>query len=323
MKITLQATQFVFTPSTNKVSFAPMVGTFKPECLLAVINTTTGKLVYSAASQPAGFGGTFSTTTYSNDTLTYFSSNAGQSASDILQVLYDDQTFIQPISGTTSSYILDSVTGNSMGGVADPSGGGYKLKTTSSTLAADGTPILSTVDPMTGGDGLNMHLQSSSYGGQIGNPIPLPNNNNALSVGFLNNNVLVSPAMDPVSNQLIVQSAGVALQNVNLTEVNGSSISLGSNTMANSLPVVLATDQALKTVSQDILGVAIGGNRNNQIEIAFNTAPGAALITNTFTGSGAVSITNGHSIYSTGATASSTARAVSVQETVYRPVNPL
>ncbi|MFN7318487.1 MAG: hypothetical protein ACK5S6_03150, partial [bacterium] len=93
--------------------------------------------------------------------------------------------------------------------------------------------------------------------------------------------------------------------------------------MANSLPVVLATDQALKTVSQDILGVAIGGNRNNQIEIAFNTAPGAALITNTFTGSGAVSITNGHSIYSTGATASSSARAVSVQETVYRPAHEI
>jgi hypothetical protein len=320
MKITLEPTQFVFTPSLNKIDFSNMIGAFKPYRLLAVTNVTTGKLIYSVASQPAGYNGSFSTTIYPDDTLTYVSSNAGQSASDIIEVLYDSDTQPQLISGTTSSYILET-GGNTIGGVADPSGGGYKLKTASSTLAADGTPILSTVDPMTGGDGLNMHLQSSSYGGQIGNPIPLPNNNNALSVGFLNNNVLVSPAMDPVSNQLIVQSAGVALQNVNLTEVNGSTISLGSNTMANSLPVTLATDQAIKTVSQDILGVAIGGNRNNQIEIAFNTAPGATLITNTFTGSGAVSITNGHSIYSTGTVASSSARAVSIQETVYRPLH--
>jgi hypothetical protein len=336
MKITLDPVQFVFTPSTNRVSFVPMSGAFKPERLLAVINTTTGKLVYSAASQPAGFGGTFSTTTFPNDTLTYFSSHAGQSASDILQVLYDSETQPQIVSGNVSSYILES-GGNTIGGVADPASGDYKLLTASTTYAADGTPILSTVDPMTGGDGLNMHLQSSSYGGQIGNPIPLPNNNNALSVGFLNNSVLVSPAMDPVTNQLIVQSAPAALQNVNLTEVNGTAISLGQSSMGGSIPVVLASDQTAipitssspinvnvtQSVSQDILGVAIGGNRNNQIEIAFNTAPGATLITNTFTGSGSVNITNGHSIYQTGTSTSSTARAVSVQTTTYRPAHEI
>jgi len=227
MKITLELTQFVFTPSTNTVSFVPMSGAFKPERLLAVINTTTGKLVYSAASQPAGFGGTFSTTTFPNDTLTYFSSNAGQSASDILQVLYDSETQPQIVSGNVSSYILES-GGNTIGGVADPASGDYKLLTASNTYAADGTPILSTVDPMTGGDGLNMHLQSSSYGGQIGNPIPLPNNNNALSVGFLNNSVLVSPAMDPVTNELLVKTSGsVGTQDVNVTQVAGTAISVG------------------------------------------------------------------------------------------------
>jgi hypothetical protein len=193
MKITLQAAQFTFTPGSNVVDFSPMLGAFKPERLLAVINTTTGKLVYSAASQPSGFGGTFSTTTYTNDTLTYSSSNTGQSGSDILQVLYDSETASQNIS------------------------------------ASDGTQVLTTVDPMTGGDGLNMHLQSSSYGGQLGNPIPIPNNNNALSVGFLNNSVLVSPAMDPVSNQLIVQTAGGAgTQDVNVIQVGGTAISVDS-----------------------------------------------------------------------------------------------
>ena len=335
MKITLDPTQFVFTPSLNRISFANMGGAFKPERLLAITNISTGKLIYAVASQASGFSGTFSTGTFTNDRLTYASSNAGQSASDIIEVLYDSDTQAQTIAGTTSSYILDSATGNSMGGVADPSGGGYKLKTTSSTLAADGTPILSTVDPMTGGDGLNVHLQSSSYGGQVGNPIPLPNNNNALSVAFLNGSTLQAPRMDPVTNELIVQSAGVALQDVNLTDVDGAAISLGQKIMANSLPVTIASDQTAvpitaptpinvnvtQSVSQDILGVAIAGNRNNQIEVSFNTAPSASLITNTFTGSGSVSVTNGHSIYSTGVTPSSSARATSVQETLYRPLH--
>ena len=336
MKITLEPTQFVFTPSLNRISFANMGGAFKPERLLAVTNITTGKLIYAVASQPSGFSGTFSTGTYTNDRLTYASSNAGQSASDIIEVLYDSETQAQIVSGTIASYTYDG-NGNIVGSVQDPVSGDYKLLTASTTYAADGTPILSTVDPMTGGDGLNFHLQSSSYGGQVGNPIPLPNNNNALSVGFLNNGVLVTPALDPVSNQLIVQSAGVALQDVNLTDVDGAAISLGQKTMANSLPVTIASNQTAipitaptpinvnvaQSVSQDILGVAIGGNRNNQIEISFNTAPGAALITNSFTGSGAVSITNGHSIYSTGATGSSSARAVSVQETIYRPLHEI
>jgi hypothetical protein len=337
MKITLQPAQFVFTPSLNRISFANMGGLFKPERLLAVTNVTTGKLIYAVASQPAGFGGTFSTGTFTNDRLTYSSSNAGQSPTDIIEVLYDSDTEPQLISGTTSSYILDSSTGNGVGAIPDPSGGGYKLKTATNVYAADGTPILSTVDPMTGGDGLNVHLQSSSYGGQLGSPIPLPNNNNALSVGFMNGSVLSAPKMDPVTNELIVQTAGVPLQDVNLTDVDGSPITLGQKTMANSLPVTIASDQTAipitsstpinvnvsQSVSQDILGVAVSGNRNNQIELEFNSAPGASLITNTFTGSGSVSITNGHSIYQTGATGSSSARAVSVQTTTYRPLHEI
>ncbi len=156
MKITLPTTSFVFTPSTNTVSFTNMAGAFKPECLLAVINTSTGKLVYAAASSPA-FGGNFSTVTFPNDTLTYFSSNAGQLSSDILQVLYDDQTFTQPVSGTVA------VSG-------DVNGDSY-------THDANGVKILSTPDAITGNDGLNVHELSSAYGGQIGSPMPLPYNN--------------------------------------------------------------------------------------------------------------------------------------------------
>ena len=69
----------------------------------------------------------------------------------------------------------------------------------------------------------------------------------------------------------------------------------------------------------DVLGTLVTGNRNNQIELSFDTAPGATLITNTFTGSGAATVTNGHTIYQTGTTAVSSAKGVSLQTTTYRP----
>lgn len=222
MKITLNPAQFVFNPTAKTVNFDNMGGTFVPERLLAVINVTTGLVIYSTASAP-NYGGTFSNGTYTKSILTYTSTNVGQSASDILQILYDSDSASQFVSGTVSSLTQDSA-GNGIGSVVDPLGGN-KLKTASSTLAGDGTPILSTPDPISGTDSLNTHLQSSSFGGQVGSPIPLPNHLNALSVGFLNSGVLVSPAMDPVSNQLIVQSAGVPLQDVNITSVDGTAIS--------------------------------------------------------------------------------------------------
>ena len=301
MKITLQPTQFTFSPGSNVVDFSPMVGAFQPERLLAVINTTTGKLVYAAASDVAGYGGTFTTSSYTNDTLVYDSSNAGQNPSDILQVLYDSETVPQNIS------------------------------------ASDGTQVLTTTDAMSLQEGLNVNLLNSSFGGQLGNPIPLPNNNNALSMAFLNGSVLAAPRMDPVTNELIVQSSPAPLQAVDLTSVDGAPIALGSAAMAQSLPVVIANDQTAipittasplevtvgQTVSQDILGVAVGGNRNNQIEISFNSAPGATLITNSFTGSGAATVSNGHTIYSTGTTAVSSASGISVQTTTYRPAHEI
>jgi len=223
MKITLQSSQFVFDPTTKTVNFDNMFGTFLPERLLAVINTTTGLIIYSAASSPS-YSGTFSNGVYLKSVLTYTSTNVGQSASDILQVLYDDQFYNQTVSGTVTTLVND-YEANGIGSVNDPVDGNFRLKTASTTYASDGTPILSTVDPISGSDGLNTHLNSSSFGGTIGNPIPLPNNNNALSVGFLSGGVLVTPALDPVSNQLIVQTAGsVGTQDVNITQVNGTAL---------------------------------------------------------------------------------------------------
>jgi len=226
MKIILNSSQFVFTPTSNLVNFDNMFGAFKPERLLAIINTTTGKTLYSTAGTNSGLGGVFSNGIYTNSQLTYSSSNAGQSASDILEIFYEDETAAQTVAGNINSRVYDA-TGNAIGSVLDPLATDYKLKTASHTYAGDGTQILSSVDPISGSDGLNVHLNSTNFGGQIGSGIPIPNNNNALSVGFLNGSVLAAPKMDPVTNELIVQAtfAAAATQNVNITEVAGAAIS--------------------------------------------------------------------------------------------------
>ena len=66
------------------------------------------------------------------------------------------------------------------------------------------TPILSTLDILSEKFGLDINLLSSSFGGQINKTLPYPNAENALSVGFNQGGRIQVPAMDPVSNQLLV-----------------------------------------------------------------------------------------------------------------------
>lgn len=73
----------------------------------------------------------------------------------------------------------------------------------------------------------------------------------------------------------------------------------------------------------DILGVGVSGTRNNQVEVSFNTAPGATLITEAFSGGGAVSIVNGHSIYRTGTATTASASVVTLQTVNYRPAHEI
>jgi hypothetical protein len=69
----------------------------------------------------------------------------------------------------------------------------------------------------------------------------------------------------------------------------------------------------------DVFATALVGTRYNQIEVNFETAPGATFITQTFSGGGAVSHTNGHALYSTSTGATAQAKAVTVGNVVYRP----
>jgi hypothetical protein len=61
MKIILTSANYNFNPSAQLVDFDQMLGLFNPQRLLAIVNVTTGGLVYSTAADAAGFGGVFTT----------------------------------------------------------------------------------------------------------------------------------------------------------------------------------------------------------------------------------------------------------------------
>jgi hypothetical protein len=71
----------------------------------------------------------------------------------------------------------------------------------------------------------------------------------------------------------------------------------------------------------DVFATTISGTRYNQIEVNFETAPGSTYITQTLSGGGAVSHTNGHALYSTSTATTAQAKAVSVGSVIYRPAS--
>ena len=308
-----------------------MGGGFKKENLYAVINITTGKLVYAVASVSSGFGGTFA-----GNILTYSSSNAGQLASDTLQVIYDDETAVQNITGTVSIQDPANVTGTLGAAHAMPSA----IHDGSGTFQ-----ILSTPDPVTLREGLDIHVQSASVQGLLNNPLPLPYQNQALSVGYINGGDLVAPAMNIGTNELIVDatqkgnlpvsidavttpitvdigsvltSLPVDVQSVAVTvPVSAASLplptgastettlaavsgklpaTLGQKTMANSMAVVLPSDQVVpvsqnETYTTGALTLSLANNIFNAVAgpnstdaLGFKTGS-VQLVTNATTGS--------------------------------------
>lgn len=78
---------------------------------------------------------------------------------------------------------------------------------------------------------------------------------------------------------------------------------------------------SVKPVHDDVLGVAVSGTRNNQIEISFFSSFNTDLITNTNTSTGSATIANGHALYATGTGTSATSKGVTVQTLAYRPAH--
>jgi hypothetical protein len=106
------------------------------------------------------------------------------------------------------------------------------------------------------------------------------------------------------------------------------------NTTTDNSPSLLATEATLLDINEiltagiivepvhdDILGVAVSGTRNNQIEVSFDTAFDSSVVTNTNTSTGSATISNGHALYSTGTNANGTSKGVSVITLNYRPAH--
>jgi len=94
------------------------------------------------------------------------------------------------------------------------------------------------------------------------------------------------------------------------------------STYTGDIYTALSTGQvSVKSSGSDILGVAVSGTRNNQIEISFFSTFDTAVITNTTTSTGSATIANGHALYATGTGTSATAKGVSVQTLAYRPAH--
>jgi hypothetical protein len=159
----------------------------------------------------------------------------------------------------------------------------------SATYDGTGTqPILSSTDPITGREGLDINLLNSSFGGQLTYPLPsytTSGYNAALSMGFINGGNLVAPAMDPMTNNLQVDIASFPSSGSSLpVTITGSSIiqpidmtyvAGGPVSTANPLPTGLASS------SGNVIDYNAGLSTNNTIRTASNLyANGQTLITN-------------------------------------------
>jgi len=235
-----------------------MGGGFKKENLYAVINITTGKLVYAVASVSSGFGGTFA-----GNILTYTSSNAGQLNTDTLQVIYDDETAVQNITGTVSIQDPANVTGTLGAAHAIPSA----IHDGSGTFQ-----ILSTPDPVTLREGLDINVQSASVQGLLNNPLPLPYQNQALSVGYINGGDLVAPAMNIGTNQLIVDATQSGNIPVSIDAVT-TPITVDIGSVLTSLPVDVQSVAVTVPVSAASLPLPTGASTETTLAAVSGKLP--------------------------------------------------
>lgn len=97
-------------------------------------------------------------------------------------------------------------------------------------------------------------------------------------------------------------TTGTGVSNVNLTEVGGSAITLGQNTMANSIPVVIASDQSPVSVTM--------GEVSTGIVASYQTA---SAVANGSTGTLTYTVTVGKTLYLKQIIASASGGPVRVQ----------
>ena len=158
-------------------------------------------------------------------------------------------------------------------------------------------------------------------------PVDIQDTEIAVSLDYTEDSITIHA---PNGNTTPIPVSG----SVNVSQVGGNNIATGGGnittgtqrvTLAYDQPPLAVTGSFSATVTSDaaldVLGTTVTGARNNQIEVAFDTAPGSTLITNTVSGGASVTHTNGHALYSTGVGLTASAKGVSVQNTQYRPAH--
>jgi len=106
------------------------------------------------------------------------------------------------------------------------------------------------------------------------------------------------------------------------TETTLANIESTVATEATLLNINSALSSGLQaTINSDVLGVAVTGQRNNEIELSFFSSFNTDLITNTTASGGSATITNGHARYRSGTNATGAAKGVSVYNCKYRPAH--
>lgn len=142
-------------------------------------------------------------------------------------------------------------------------------------------------------------------------------------------NVIVSNA--PLSNNtdIPVRTLDKAGEQVQVVAIdyggsgaeNLTTPDFATETTLQSIENTITSEVIVRPVHDDILGVAVSGTRNNQIEVSFDTSFNTDVVTNSNTGTGGASISNGHALYSTGTGTTATSKAVSVATLNYRPAH--
>jgi len=128
-------------------------------------------------------------------------------------------------------------------------------------------------------------------------------------------------AIDPRSIRALTNADVVSAE---VTKWLGSTApTVGQKTMANSIPVTIASDQSIAIVARDrdIFGASVGTTRLNQVEVKLDTGTLSSLVTLTNTGTGSAAIANGHAVFQTGVGVTSSSKGVSLANTSYRPGN--
>lgn len=179
---------------------------------------------------------------------------------------------------------------------------------------------------------------------QKGNiPVTIAGSSSSVSVSLDNvngstvNYVNAVPAVltNPTTGNVLSVGTGVADSNT-LKVINyptnpaGLALDYGAGNYSSSTQrVVIATNSptinanVTNSASLDVLGVDVTGTRNNQIEIDFNTAPSATLLTTTTAGGGTITQSNGQTQFATNTALTASAKGVSVGIVQYRPAHEI